>query len=81
MIRPLSDEALRHRLGASAAASCRKRFGPERLISNVQRVYEEVVTQQDPVASDEANASGSLAVLEACRRRSVHVVAASSSSS
>ena len=35
---------------------------------------------QDPVASHEANASGSLAVLEACRRRSVHVVAASSSS-
>ena len=35
---------------------------------------------QDPVASHEANASGSLAVLEACRSRSVHVVAASSSS-
>ena len=35
---------------------------------------------QDPVASHEANASGSLAVVEACRRRSVHVVAASSSS-
>jgi UDP-glucose 4-epimerase len=35
---------------------------------------------QDPVASHEANASGSLAVLEACRRRSVHVIAASSSS-
>ena len=32
------------------------------------------------MASHEANASGSLAVLEACRRRSLHVVAASSSS-
>ena len=32
------------------------------------------------MASHEANASGSLAVLEACRRRSCHVVAASSSS-
>ena len=35
---------------------------------------------QDPVASHEANATGSLYVLEACRRRSVHVIAASSSS-
>jgi UDP-glucose 4-epimerase len=35
---------------------------------------------QDPVASHEANATGSLYMLEACRRRSVHVVAASSSS-
>jgi UDP-glucose 4-epimerase len=35
---------------------------------------------EDPVASHEANCSGSLAVLEACRRRSRHVVAASSSS-
>lgn len=35
---------------------------------------------QDPVASHEANATGSLYVLEACRARSVHVIAASSSS-
>lgn len=35
---------------------------------------------QDPVASHEANVSGSLAVLEACRREAVYVVAASSSS-
>src|SRR5580692_1437377 len=35
---------------------------------------------QDPVASHEANATGSLYVLEACRPRSVHVIAASSSS-
>jgi UDP-glucose 4-epimerase len=35
---------------------------------------------QDPMASHEANATGSLRVLEACRRRSVYVVAASSSS-
>jgi UDP-glucose 4-epimerase len=35
---------------------------------------------QDPMASHEANATGSLRVLEACRRRSVYVAAASSSS-
>jgi UDP-glucose 4-epimerase len=35
---------------------------------------------QDPVASHEVNATGSLYVLEACRQRSVYVVAASSSS-
>lgn len=35
---------------------------------------------QDPMASHEANATGSLRVLEACRRRSVYVIAASSSS-
>jgi UDP-glucose 4-epimerase len=35
---------------------------------------------QDPVASHEANATGSLYVLEACRARSVHMIAASSSS-
>jgi UDP-glucose 4-epimerase len=34
----------------------------------------------DPVASHEANATGTIYVLEACRRRSTHVVAASSSS-
>lgn len=34
----------------------------------------------DPVASHEANATGTLYVLEECRRRGVHVVAASSSS-
>ncbi len=35
---------------------------------------------QDPAASHEANATGSLCVLEACRRGSTYVVAASSSS-
>jgi UDP-glucose 4-epimerase len=35
---------------------------------------------QDPMASHQANATGSLSVLEACRRRPVYVVAASSSS-
>ena len=35
---------------------------------------------QDPMASHVANATGSLCVLEACRRRSVYLVAASSSS-
>ena len=35
---------------------------------------------QDPVASHEANVTGSLCVLEACRRESTYVVAASSSS-
>ena len=34
----------------------------------------------NPVASHEVNASGTVYVLEACRRRSIHVVAASSSS-
>jgi UDP-glucose 4-epimerase len=35
---------------------------------------------RDPMASHEANATGSLCVLEACRRRSVYVIVASSSS-
>jgi UDP-glucose 4-epimerase len=35
---------------------------------------------EDPVASHQANATGSLNVLEACRRRSVYLVLASSSS-
>ncbi len=35
---------------------------------------------EDPVASHQANATGSLNVLEACRRRSVYLVVASSSS-
>jgi UDP-glucose 4-epimerase len=35
---------------------------------------------KDPLASHEANATGTLYVLEACRRRLVHVIAASSSS-
>jgi UDP-glucose 4-epimerase len=35
---------------------------------------------QDPMATHVANATGSLCVLEACRRRSVYLVAASSSS-
>lgn len=35
---------------------------------------------EDPVASHEANATGALYLLEACRQRSVYVIAASSSS-
>ena len=35
---------------------------------------------QDPMATHEANATGSLRVLEACRRRSVYAIVASSSS-
>ena len=45
VIRLLTDEPLRHRLGASAAARCRERFGPERLVSDVQEVYERVAVQ------------------------------------
>jgi glycosyltransferase involved in cell wall biosynthesis len=45
VVRLLRDDALRHRLGASAAVRCRERFGPERLVSDVQRVYEEVAAQ------------------------------------
>ena len=45
VIRLLGDEALRHRLGVGAAARCRELFGPERLVSDVQRVYEEVAAQ------------------------------------
>jgi glycosyltransferase involved in cell wall biosynthesis len=44
-IRLLGDEALRHQLGTTAAARCRERFGPERLVSDVQMVYEEVAGQ------------------------------------
>jgi len=45
VVRLIRDDALRHRLGASAAARCRERFGPERLVSDVQQVYEEVAAQ------------------------------------
>ena len=45
VVRLLRDDALRHRLGASAAARCRERFGPERLVSDVQRMYEEVAVR------------------------------------
>jgi glycosyltransferase involved in cell wall biosynthesis len=45
VIRLVGDDALRHQLGASAAARCRERFGPERLVSDVRRVYEELADQ------------------------------------
>ena len=45
VVRLLRDDELRHRLGASAARRCRERFGPERLVSDVQRVYEEVAVR------------------------------------
>jgi glycosyltransferase involved in cell wall biosynthesis len=45
VIRLIGDGVLRHRLGAAAAARCRELFGPERLVSDVQRVYEQVAAQ------------------------------------
>ena len=45
VVRLLGDAALRDRLGVGAAARCRELFGPERLVSDVQRVYEEVAAQ------------------------------------
>ena len=45
VVRLLRDDGLRHRLGASAAARCRERFGPERLVLDVQRLYEGLAVQ------------------------------------
>ena len=45
VVRLIRDDALRHRLGASAGARTRQRFGPERLISDIQRLYEELAAQ------------------------------------
>jgi glycosyltransferase involved in cell wall biosynthesis len=45
VIRLLRDDPLRHRLGAGAAAHSRERFGPERLVRDVQRVYEEIAVR------------------------------------
>jgi glycosyltransferase involved in cell wall biosynthesis len=45
VVRLLRDDGLRHRLGTSATARCRDRFGPERLILDVQRLYEGLAVQ------------------------------------
>lgn len=45
VIRLLRDDALRQRLSARAAVRSQERFGPERLVSDIQRVYEEVAEQ------------------------------------
>ena len=46
VIRLLRDDGLRHRMGASAAARGRERFRPERLILDVQRLYEALAVQR-----------------------------------
>jgi len=45
VIRLLRDDALRERLGAAAAAFTRERFGPERLVLDVQRLYEAIARE------------------------------------
>jgi glycosyltransferase involved in cell wall biosynthesis len=45
VIRLLGDGALRERLGAAAVAWNRERFGPERLILDVQRLYEAIAIE------------------------------------
>jgi len=46
VIRLLRDGALRERLGAAAAAFTRERFGPERLVLDVQRLYEAIALER-----------------------------------
>ena len=45
VVRLLRDDGLRRQLGANAAARGRERFGPERLILDVQRLYEALAVQ------------------------------------
>jgi glycosyltransferase involved in cell wall biosynthesis len=40
VIRLLRDDSLRSQMGSAAASWCRSRFGAERLVADVQRVYE-----------------------------------------
>ena len=46
VIRLLRDDALRQRLGAAAAAWSREQFGPERLVLDVQRLYEAIAMER-----------------------------------
>jgi glycosyltransferase involved in cell wall biosynthesis len=45
VVRLLREDGLRHQMGANAAARGRERFGPERLILDVQRLYETLAIQ------------------------------------
>jgi glycosyltransferase involved in cell wall biosynthesis len=45
VLRLLRDDALRDRLGAAAAAWSRERFGPERLVFDVGRLYEAIAVE------------------------------------
>lgn len=42
----LGDDALRGRLGAAAATWSREQFGPERLVLDIQRLYEGIAAQR-----------------------------------
>ena len=46
VVRLLRDEALRLRLGVAAAAWSRQQFGPDRLVSDVQHLYEAIALEQ-----------------------------------
>jgi glycosyltransferase involved in cell wall biosynthesis len=46
VIRLLRDDALRSRMGAAAAAWCREQFGADRLVRDVQRVYEAIAAER-----------------------------------
>ena len=46
VVRLLRDEALRLRLGAAAAARSRQQFGLDRLVSDVQHLYEAIALEQ-----------------------------------
>jgi glycosyltransferase involved in cell wall biosynthesis len=46
VLRLLRDDALRERLGAAAAAWSRERFGPQRLVFDVGRLYETIAVER-----------------------------------
>lgn len=46
VVRLLRDDALRLRLGTAAAEWCREHFSPERLVGDVQRLYETIAVEQ-----------------------------------
>ena len=60
----LGDGAMRRRLGANASARTRARFGPERLVQDIERLYEAIAVRHGwwpgeppPVARPEARPS------------------------
>jgi glycosyltransferase involved in cell wall biosynthesis len=46
VVRLLRDDALHQRMGAAAAAWCQEQFGPERLVGDVERLYEDIAMER-----------------------------------
>jgi glycosyltransferase involved in cell wall biosynthesis len=61
VIRLLRDDALRREMGRTAASWSRGQFGPERLVADVQRIYEAIAVDRgwwpDPPATESSHPS------------------------